>query len=265
MLENHSYRGGNESENFDNNSPGEIYNSVFNCTESILGHFADTSLDFEIGDEILDNLGKTIVQVFFNLNKDELRENQFYNIITSGLNCLRFICQENSNFSSENVGELWGIAKNFMLFGLLDYEYQLPQKIMPSQQGILEPQCTKPNKMNGRAVKFKKAKQTKHKKPDKKKPRDTQNEENFKQPYSANSINLDEIVAITNQSYRTSDSDFSDMEKNRAFVSRDKQSKIRQMALLLVSAIAQVSLSNDFRNFRKNYVPLLIFRPLKRE
>lgn len=252
LLEDHNYKD-SKPENFDKNSPEEIHNSVLFCIESILSHLTTIGTHFEIAEDILEMSGKTIAQFLFNLQKEDLKEIHFYNIVTSSLNSLRIISQNNSGFVAEHVGELIGISKTFMMYGLPDFSYQQPQKILSSQQAVLEPQSLTPNKLTGRPIRTRKLKTgQKNKKPEKKKIKETPNEDNFKQPYSANSITFDELVAISSHAYRTSDSDFSDNEKNKTFVNRYKQSKMRQVSLSLVAAIAQVSYfskkSQDSRN-----------------
>lgn len=243
LLENPRYKAEGVAD-IDINSPEEIYVSSLGCFEAILGHLADITVEFDLPVELLEATGKTIVNLLFRLKKDDFKEVEFCNIVTSALNSLRFISQYDSSWSTETIGELLGISKSFMLYGLSDCSTQTPQRIISSQQAVQETQIQTPNKSNVRPLKSKKMKANKGKKSDKKKTRETQNEEIFRQPYTASSIVIDDMAVTSSQTYRTSDSDFSDNECNRAFVNRHKQSKVRQAALMLVSTLAQVSEKN---------------------
>lgn len=238
-MENPNFRE-KKNENFDKNSAEEIYNSVLYCIETILGHL-DQNTDFDIGEEILETSGKAIIAFILKLMDEGIKEILFYKIVVSSLTSLKLISQTHPNFVAENLGELLGISKAFLMYGLPEYSYQQPQKIMSSQQAIPEPQSLTPNRVtSGRPIKTRKMRTGKNnKKGDKKKTKDE--EVVFRQPYSSNAISFDEIAAISNQAYRTSDSDYSDNEINKVKVGRYKQSKTRLTALSLIAAIAQVN------------------------
>lgn len=232
LLLDPSYR--RKDANFEGINTQEIYYSTITCIESILSHLIESE-SFEISDEQLEIVGKSIIHLMFKLKRKDFKEIQFYKIATSSLNSLRLIARESLEWTSENVGELLGITKSFMMIELPDVPYIPPQKITTSQQTVFEPQAIASNKSIGMVHKTRKLKTSKNRRS---KPA---NEDPMRQPYSDNSVKFEDATVFVSQAlYRTSDSDFSDNERNRGNVDRQKQSKLRQSALFLISTIAQV-------------------------
>lgn len=194
-------------------------------------HLADNS--DAICDDELRSVGKSIVNFVYALTQDELPELDFVSIITSCLNCLKFIAQIDSEFSTENVGELLGICKSFILFSMPDFPHQTPSKITSSQQAIMEPVSLRPNKRaNGMAPKSKRTRNKGNKKK-------TEATSDSTRTYGGLPETQSSFLQFpTFNAYRTSDSDYSDTEHNRELVNRHKQSKLRLSALSLLSVIA---------------------------
>lgn len=215
-----------------NSTPQELYKSSLLCIETMLLHLADQDESEDISEEELKVVGKSILNFVFALKQDEFSELDFISIITSCLNSLKFIAQIDSEFSTENVGELLGICKSFVLFSMPDFPHQPPAKIVSSQQAIMDPVSIRPNKRaNGMASKSKRTRN----KGNKKKP-DVSNDLRTYGGMLENQSNFLQFSSFP--TYRTSDSDYSDTEHNREFVNRHKQSKLRLAALSLLSVIA---------------------------
>lgn len=203
------------------------------CIETTLSHLSSPEADaFEINEDEFKALGKTLVSFIFSLKQEEFPENDFITIATLCINCLKFVVQIEPDFSTENIGELIGIVKSFILFSIPDVEFQPPTKITSSQQAIMEPVAVKSNRNRGIAAapKARKTRKNIKKKPEK------QDDSHRNYGTSENLSNCLQFPAYS--VFRTSDSDFSDNEHNREFANRHKQSKLRLAALGLLSIIA---------------------------
>lgn len=187
----------------------------------------------DVSEDDLKIVGSAIINFMFLLRSDIFPENDFISIATACINCLKFIAHIESEFASENVGELLGISKSFVLYSILDITQQPPTKIASSQQAIMDPVAIRQNKRgNGMSTKTRKSRKSNKKKPETagKQPDDSHRPYGFQE----NSNNFG-FPAFT---YRTSDSDYSDNEHSREFVGRHKQSKLRLSALSLLSILA---------------------------
>lgn len=208
-------------------TPQEVYKSSLGCIESILMHL-EADEEFDIDQAYLDTLGKTLIKFLYNFKQNEIQDGDFMAIVTVAINSLKFITQSSVDFATNNVGELLGISKAFMLYGLNDISFQQPVKVSSSQQAIMEPISVTNNK-RGTGSNNKNKKQTKSAK---KKPENSKQQSDTKRSYG--SQNYDNPFPM----YRTSDSDFSDNEHSRELVNRNKQSKLRLTALSLILVIS---------------------------
>jgi len=208
-------------------TPQEVYKSSLGCIESILMHL-EADEEFDVDQAYLDTLGKTLIKFLYNFKQNEIQDGDFMAIVTVTINSLKFITQSSVDFATNNVGELLGISKAFMLYGLNDISFQQPVKVSSSQQAIMEPISVTNNK-RGTGSNNKNKKQTKSAK---KKPENSKQQSDTKRSYG--SQNYDNPFPM----YRTSDSDFSDNEHSRELVNRNKQSKLRLTALSLILVIS---------------------------
>ena len=177
-------------------------------------------------------VAKSIINFVFNLKQDEFPDLDFILIITSCLNSLKLIAQIDSEFASENIGEILGICKSFILFSIPDFPHQPPVKIASSQQAIMEPVAIRPNKRAiGMATK---AKRTRNK-VNKKKVEVVESHRTYG-GFTETQTSFLQFPSFP--AYKTSDSDYSDTEHNRDIINRHKQSKLRLSALSLLSVIA---------------------------
>ena len=225
--------------NFEISSPEEIYLSSILCIEALVTACESSppgNEDKKV--ECLEIVGNHILKLLFKIKSNSFSEVNYYNLVIASLNSLRiltaFITLHDSEWPEEHLGELFGAAKAFMMFGIPEVNVIQPQKIMTSQQGIPEPQHIPLNK-GGKIPKTRKPRTTnKGKKYDKKKP---ENEIIVRQPYSEGSFTLEPFVHY--QSHRTSDSDFSESETSRSQIDRHKLNKMRQSSLTLIGTLAQ--------------------------
>lgn len=195
----------------------------------MLSHMTDVESDIQLSDEELLALGKSLVSFLFTLKPEDFPENDFIAIATTCLNCLKFIAQIDTDFSTEHLGELIGITKAFILYSIPDISSQPPIKIASAQQAMMEPAPVRPNKRgNSMVVKSKRSKKGGKKKVEAK---TDENQRSF--GFQDTSFQLPSFAA-----YRTSDSDYSDNEHNREFINRHKQAKLRLSALSLLLVIS---------------------------
>lgn len=203
-------------------TPQEVFKSILTCIESMLVHLEQDN-EFEIAIEYLENLAKILIKFIFEFKQNEIQDSDFMTIVTLATNSLKFICQSQPELTTEHIGELIGISKSFMFYGLPEINFQPPTKIVSSQQAIMEPiHVPRANRNLQSASKSKKSAKSKNQK---------KTEGNGRQkaedsPYHAFTM------------YRTSDSDFSDNEHNREMVNRNKQAKLRLSAITLLLVIA---------------------------
>lgn len=205
-------------------TPQEVYKSALSCMESMLIHLETNELEIE--HVYIDTLGKIIIKFLYHFKQNEIQEGDFMSIATLAISSIKLITQANVEFATNNLGELLGISKAFMMYALSDVPYQQPVKVLSSQQAVMEPLLTEKSKKQAGNNRKKLAKSTK-KRTDGSKPTEKQ------KAYGA-AYQQDASFSI----YRTSDSDFSDNEYNRELVNRNKQSKLRLSALSLVLVIS---------------------------
>lgn len=202
----------------------------------MLTHIIEHDGDSEdvISDDDLKAVGKSIMNFVFALRQEEFPEHDFIVIATLCLNSLKCIVQADPEFTVENIGDLLGISKSFMLFSIPDITQQPPARIASSQQAIMDPVSLKPNK-RGNGIN---SKSRKSRKPVKKKsePAGKQQDDSHRS-YGMQEASMS-LQHFSTLAYRTSDSDFSDTETSRESVSRHKQSKLRLSALSLISLVA---------------------------
>lgn len=217
-------------------TPQELYKSTFSCLEVLLMNLVESESEADDGsEEDLKTVGKSIINFMFLLKQDSFPENDFISIATACINCLKFITQMESEFATENVGELLGISKSFILYSIPDITQQPPTKIASSQQAIMDPVAIRPNKRNNGMT----SKTRKSRKSNKKKSETVKNLDDSQRSYGFQE-NSNSFGSFPAAIYRTSDSDYSDNEHNREFASRHKQSKLRLAALSLLSILASI-------------------------
>ncbi|KAG5678450.1 hypothetical protein PVAND_008122 [Polypedilum vanderplanki] len=209
-------------------TPQEIYRSILSCIESILMHLEEEN-DFEISYEYIDSIGKILIKFIYNFKQNEIHDNDFISIATLAINSLKFICQTSLDFSTDHLGELLGITKAFMMYGLNDNIFYQPVKVHSSQQPIMDlaNNTSKNKKIIGLTTKSKKNSKLNASKKKSASAKSGSSKQNYEQD-NFNSFSI----------YRTSDSDFSDNEHNRELINRNKQSKLRLTAHTLVLVLA---------------------------
>ncbi|XP_070497280.1 HEAT repeat-containing protein 6 [Chironomus tepperi] len=205
-------------------TPQEVYKTTLGCIESILMHLEGDD-EYDVDPSYLDTIGKALIKFLYTFKQNEIQDGDFMSIVTMAINSLKFITHSNVDFATNYVGELIGICKAFMLYGINNVAFQQPVKIISSQQAVMEPISINNNK-RGTGSNHKNKKQSKS---GKKRPENSKTSEN-KRSYASQNYQHDNPFSM----YRTSDSDFSDNEHSRELVNRNKQSKLRLTALSLI-------------------------------
>ncbi|XP_062552864.1 HEAT repeat-containing protein 6 [Armigeres subalbatus] len=243
LLADPDYRKVERERAYDRSSPGEIYVATIMCVEA----FLVSSEGNATMEKYLSGIGDSIVSLTFRIKSDWLPEVSFYSLMISALNSLRLVSIQQEDWLREHLGQLLGVSKAYMMYGIPGINQPTVQKIMVSQQGVPEPQHIPINK-GGKVPKTRKTRtiaKGKAGKVDGKKGAagkcGSTWDENSRQPYSEQSFVLDvtTFTSTMHAAYRTSDSDFSESESSRAQIDRHKLSKLRLTALTLVSTVAQ--------------------------
>nr|XP_019538414.2 HEAT repeat-containing protein 6 [Aedes albopictus] len=245
LLADPDYRRVERGRTYDQSSPGEIYLATVLCLEA----FLVSAEGNDAMEKYLPGIGDSIVSLAFRVKSDWLSDASFYGLMISALNCLRLVSIQQEDWLRDHLGQLLGISKAYMMFGIPGVNQPPAQKIPVSQQGVPEPQHIPFNK-GGKVPKTRKtrtiAKGRGAGKSDAKKgtaagkTTGSSWDENSRQPYSEQCFVLDtSFTTSAHTSYRTSDSDFSESESSRAQIDRHKLSKLRLTALTLVGTIAQ--------------------------
>ncbi|CRL02980.1 CLUMA_CG016347, isoform A [Clunio marinus] len=220
------------------NTPQELYKSTLGCLEAILMCLTENDEEVDgMSNEHVQLIGKSIINLMFALRQEAFPEVDMIMIATSSLNCLKFIIQMDSEFANENVGELLGIAKSFMLFSIPDITQSAPSKIASSQQAIMEPLAIRPPNKRGGGLTNKSRKGKKHNKKSSTK-QNLNKQEDSSRTYGFKDNQSSFCLNSEFPAYRTSDSDYSDNEHNRESINRHKQNKLRVASLSMLSAIA---------------------------
>lgn len=217
-------------------TPQELYKSSLSCIETILFHLTSQEIETEdfIADEDLRAVGTSIMKFLYTLKQDDFQENDFIAISTSCFVGLKHIAQIDPTFSTDQIGELLGLCKAFILFAIPDISLQPPTKIASSQQAIMEPVSVRTNKQ--RSVMSMKSRKSRKSNKKRVEPLEKQDDSHRAYGFQENPSSYQLFPPFFG--YRTSDSEFSDNEHNRESVNRHKQSKLRLTALSLILVVA---------------------------
>ncbi|XP_058066119.1 HEAT repeat-containing protein 6 [Anopheles bellator] len=237
------------SKQTDQCSSSELYLAALLCIESVLKCSENAGEAFA---PYLRVVGDAVVNLMFKIRSEDFTERAYYSLTTSALKCFGMIVtlDDAGEWTSTQLGRLIGTAKAFMMHGIPGVTKHVPQRIPVSQQGIPEPQHI-PISKGGKMAKTRKTRtHAKGKKTGssstaaagRDKHPSTGDAEVNRQPYSESSIMLEWTQNSSDALHsQTSDSDFSETETGlqRAQIDRNRMSKLRHAALILVGTLAQ--------------------------
>ncbi|XP_055378340.1 HEAT repeat-containing protein 6 isoform X2 [Condylostylus longicornis] len=214
----------------------EILANVLACADSLLVFIADENINItDIDIEIITHLGCKVISIMYS-NKIEIKDSsQCMSYLSSAINILQKIALEVPEWCEVNIGSLLGISKAFLQYGLIETSNIRLQKVLPSQQAVIEPQSIALGFKGGKILKTRKPRNiVKNKKQDtkakEKKPKNL--EEVYK---NVTSENTEDFMLFN----KTSDSDFSESDTGRIQNERHRQTKIRLNTISLIGAIAK--------------------------
>ncbi|XP_053684923.1 HEAT repeat-containing protein 6 [Sabethes cyaneus] len=244
LLADPNYRRTDKGINCESSSPGEIYLATMLCLEATLSATEDSA---EV-EKYIPLIGESVLSIAFRIKSDILPEPSFYSLMISAFNCLRLVSTRDEIWLVEHLGQLLGVSRAYMMQGIPGINQFAPQKVMISQQGVPEPQHIPINK-GGKVPKTRKTRTPLKGKgarsgETRKVPAKTGGstwDDNSRQPYSEQSLVLEESISINagSTAYRTSDSDFSESESSRGQIDRHRLTKLRFSAISLIATIAQ--------------------------
>lgn len=160
----------------------------------------------------------TLLPVLYSSDMDEL-------MYTAALNIFRLLIASHRNVCLDNIGDLLGIAKCFMTYGIGMCGSTQPVRVTVSQQAISEPQASEPATSKGGKV-------AKSRKTKPRTPKSVAVKPTLDPPT--------DFSLTTTMSLMTSDSDFSESETSRKRHDGQKKSKLRLAALALIGVLGQV-------------------------
>lgn len=120
---------------YDSSTSEEILISIVNCLDSILLPSLDLCEKNQPYEDILLLIANRLLEALYS---DEL---QFHNLnfLVIALSLLHKIAQSFLNWIEEHIGDLLGIAKAYIHYGLAGLPQIKPQKVHLSQQSVLDP------------------------------------------------------------------------------------------------------------------------------
>lgn len=249
----------NKSLNYDNYSTIEIKLEIMLCLE-VLTNIPSQKSDDEKWNETF----TLILDEIYNGNDlNEFSQQNYCAFITAANNCLRQLCAKNNLLCEQYTGEILGIAKAFIHYGIPNVVTGKPQKILRSQQNLFEPNSID----NTDTVKGGKVAKTK-------KLRITNRKENMKNSRQSkrhsDSEKHDKNIqsgAKTNETYDfmsltiTSHSDFSESESTRERIDRNKATGLRLAAINLIGLIGQKSSKKNLYGYWHSLFPSELITP----
>lgn len=177
LIKNPNYKK-SKNDVYDRSTPEEIILASVLCLESFV-YSSEDVLEIEIPDDYFKVIGSTIINLIFTTKQEIIGEASYCLQMTSALNICRFLCLIDKDWSSEYLGEILGASRSFMMRGLPDIVSVTVQKVMISQQALMEPQNSVLNK-GGKVAKQRKPRTSgKNKKVVEKK-----DDSGLRQPYS---------------------------------------------------------------------------------
>lgn len=218
--------------NYDGSSQEEIAEAAMRCVEALIPPLDEDLSDHHV--ELLDAVGVEIIRLFYSQKKNFADSTNPYVFITSGLVALQKIAAGDRDWLERNIGEILGIGKSYMLYGLPGVEQSMPQKVIVSQQSVLEPATSQTNK-GGKVPKTRKPRNVgKNRKKDGRS-KNSRSEESDRD----NHLKVEYDNAMLSPFYKTSESDYSETESGRSQSEMHKQSKLRMAAISLIGVVAK--------------------------
>lgn len=225
----------NKSLNYENCSTVEIKLEAIFCLECITNTQCDIAetTAIEIASVILDWLyNASDVAAFSRKNLCDFR--------TSAINCLRQLVASSVELCETFTGEIIGVAKAFMLYGLPNIADVQPQKIVQSQQSLCDPNAVADTNQSspkgGKVAKTKKLRISKRKETRTQSKRNTSDDHRNVRPLHG--LTADDTFNFMSLTL-TSHSDFSESDTARERIDRHKDAGLRLAAITLIGLIAQ--------------------------
>ncbi|KAJ9596933.1 hypothetical protein L9F63_012058 [Diploptera punctata] len=238
-------------------SPWDIQLMIVRCVES-LTFATDSKAENVPPDKLkidhIESCTKILLTHLYAEKHPDQDEIIYCKVLVSSLRGLQNSFQQCHELGIQLLGEVLGIIKTYMLYGLTGYAGLRPQKIFPANlyQCDIQPKFSK--EVRGRkSVKVRKKRQKKNEASTSKTSDDNRQQDNFSQSSAQSycsyttSDSVNTFLSVDNTAVslyptwlKTSDSDFSDTETGQATKVRNMQGRVRQAALYLLSDVIKV-------------------------
>ncbi|XP_059614918.1 HEAT repeat-containing protein 6 [Phlebotomus argentipes] len=230
----HPEMGNNSDVKYEKNSEEDIFLRALSCVETLFVDYEEADAVTKIPEEYIPKLGDIILTSLYKWDLETLEESIYSTFVRKILNILKYLADLHPKWLKDNLGEILGAARVFMVTGYVEEEWLKPQKVTPSQQILLEPQNPATNR-GGKIMRTKKSQKASKKA--KKQKNEDQNQ--FLKPYSYESVTLldptEEPLA-----FPTSESELSDSAGGKfAPDIRQKKFRVRLAAIQLIGNVAK--------------------------
>lgn len=247
---------GNKSLNYENDSSIEIKLEIMLCLE-VLTNIPDDNNSAACDEKWNETFSLILNQIYNANDLMELSPQNYCEFMTSGNNCIRQLCAKNNVLCEQYTGEILGIAKAFIHYGLPNVNAGHPQKIVKSQQILPEPNSidNADTVKGGKVAKAKKLRITNRKENAKNNRQSSRPNDNRKPDRNM------QTTLKTNETYDfmslkiTSHSDFSESESARERIDRNKATGLRLAAINLIGLIGQRSSKKNLYGYWYSLFP----------
>ncbi|XP_055704201.1 HEAT repeat-containing protein 6-like [Phlebotomus papatasi] len=226
------------------NTEEDILQSALSCVETILDSYTEAEAVVKIPEDYITKLGDIVLRNIYRWELGSLGETHYATFIYRSLNILKILAELHSAWIQDNLGEVLGAARTFMVTGYVEEEWLKPQKVTPSQQILLEPQNPSVNK-GGKIIRQKKTRKTAQKSHRKNKKSKNEDTSQFLKPYSYESVSVDCNLGDSSEEHLTqptSESELSDSAGSKFSQDiRDKKKyRVRLTAIQLIGTLPKV-------------------------
>lgn len=223
---------------YDGDPPIEIKSSAVFCLEAILTFYEKLP-------QLVDSkrpITSILLQMIYAMRFDESDSRHNYcAVMRSALSSLRYIAFDDREWCTEHLGELLGVCRANMLFGLPGFVYQPAQKVQSSQQAMCDVSSVQKSRSGGKGLRNRRPRQVVP-------PKLRRNGRAVESSKVDEDSGLDHPFLMEHAStsvmhnMTTSDSEPSDAEGSQADKkNREKDSKLRLASLTMLTILARVS------------------------
>lgn len=214
------------AQKYDSCSSNEMRLAAAHCLETCCARLP--TIDAENLTSILNG----VLEVLYSQRPDDHEAHAYCMLSATLLNICKHVALADQKLAAQNVGDLLGAARSFIMYGLPDVAWTPPSRVQVSQQAVAADPPAEPRvNPGGKIAKTRKIRANKAR------PAKVADE------VPGNNRTMRFVAEAGNKSFGpiTSESDFSESETNRARQDLQRQAQLRFAGLGLVGVVGQVS------------------------